>query len=264
MSDKQFLFSVFTKPWKMPIPELAKFVAGLGFDAVELPVRPGYPVHPENMAKELPRAKKMLAEHGVQITSIAGPTTETAMVACAEASIPIIRICVNIDTKIGYMASEANLQKEYDALVPLLEKHRVTLGIQNHNGACICNAMGMRHLLEKYHPKNIAAVWDCAHNALNGEEPEMGLDIVWDRLCMVNLKNAYWKRKNGQEAEEAKWEVYWTLGRHGLASWSRVAAELKRRHYHGVVCLTAEYSEEHEVNRLIAEDIAFARSLFAS
>ncbi|MCX6381547.1 MAG: TIM barrel protein [Armatimonadetes bacterium] len=263
MSDNTIQFSVFTKPWKMPIPELAKFVAGLGLHAIELPVRPGYPVNPNNMAKELPNAARILGEHGVKIASIAGPTDEAAMAACQSAGVPIIRICVNIDNKIGYMASEESLQREYDALVPLLEKHHVTLGIQNHCGACICNAMGLRHLLEKYHPKHIAAVWDCSHNALNGEEPEMALDIVWDKICMVNFKNAYWRRKSGPEALTVQWEVYWTSGRQGLADWARVAAELKRRHFHGTICLTAEYSDEPAVNRLIAEDLAYAKSLFA-
>lgn len=263
MPESNVRFSVFTKPWKMPIPELAKFVGGLGFDSIELPVRPGYPVNPDNMATELPNAARILAEHGLKIDSIAGPTTEAAMSACAASGVPVIRICVDIDSKTGYMASESRLKHEYDALVPLLDKHKVTLGIQNHNGNYVANAMGLRHLLEKYNPKHIAAVWDCAHNALNGEEPEMGLDIVWDRLCMVNLKNAFWLRTNGPEAEVANWKVFWTSGRQGLASWTRVANELKRRHFHGVVCLTAEYSDEPAVDRLIAEDIAFARSLFA-
>ena len=49
----------------------------------------------------------------------------------------------------------------------------------------------------------------------------------------------------------------------GLASWPRVAAELKRLGYRGVVCLTAEYSDEAAVNRLIAQDIGFAKALFA-
>jgi hypothetical protein len=80
---------------------------------------------------------------------------------------------------------------------------------------------------------------------------------------MVNLKNAFWRRENGPEAEYAEWKIYWTAGRQGLASWPRVAAELKRRNYSGIVCLTAEYSDERAVNRLIAEDIAFAKSLFA-
>jgi hypothetical protein len=66
----------------------------------------------------------------------------------------------------------------------------------------------------------------------------------------------------GPEAESVQWQAYWTSGRQGLSPWPRVAAELKRRNYSGVVCLTAEYSDEASVNRLIAEDIAFAKSLF--
>jgi hypothetical protein len=90
----------------------------------------------------------------------------------------------------------------------------------------------------------------------------MAIDIVWSHLCMVNLKSAFWRRTNGPEAEVAAWEPYWTTGRQGRANWARVAAELQRREYDGPVCLTAEYTDEPAVDRLIAEDIAFARSLF--
>jgi hypothetical protein len=41
-----------------------------------------------------------------------------------------------------------------------------------------------------------------------------------------------------------------------------VIDELKVRQYRGTVCLTAEYSDHDAVNRLIAEDIAFAKSRF--
>jgi sugar phosphate isomerase/epimerase len=261
--ESTITFSVFTKPWRCSIEELGTKVAALGFQGIELPVRPGYPVHPDNMAQELPRAAARLAEYGLKITSIAGPTDERSMAACAEAGIPIIRICVGIDAD-GYLATEARLRREYDQLVPLLAKHGVTLGIQNHYGRSICNAMGLRHLIEGYPPQQIAAVWDAAHNALEGEEPEMALDIVWSHLCMVNLKNAFRRRRNGPEAPEAAWEIYWTTGPHGQASWSRVATELLRRDYRGVVCLTAEYTDEHAVDRLIATDLAYARSLFNS
>ena len=54
-------FSVFTKPWKTPLAELGRFVHDLGFDAIELPVRPGYQVTPENVARDLPRAAATLA-----------------------------------------------------------------------------------------------------------------------------------------------------------------------------------------------------------
>jgi sugar phosphate isomerase/epimerase len=244
----------------MPIPELGRFVARLGFEAIELPVRPGYPIEPGKV-RELPQAARQLADCGVRIASIAGPTDEVTLAACAEAGVPVVRVCVQIKEE-NYLAAVTKLHSEYDALVPLLARYGVALGIQNHCDRFVPNAMCLRHLIGKYDPKHIGAVWDAAHNALNGEDPDLALDIVWSHLCMVNLKNAVWLRTNGPEAEYAKWRHYWTSGRQGLASWPKVVAELRKRNYTGVVCLTAEYSDEAAVNRLIAEDIAFARSLF--
>ena len=255
-------FTVFTKPWKASLPELAQHIAGLGFDGVELPVRPGYPVHPDNVTEELPRAARLLGEHGLRIASIAGPADERTISACAAAEVSVIRICVGIGPDETYFEGETRLQRRFDALVPALDRYGVTLGIQNHCGRDVCNAMGLRSLVGRYDPKHVAAVWDAAHNALQGEEPELALDIVGAHLCMVNLKNAFWRRGNGPEAEVAAWRPYWTSGRHGLASWPRVATALKKRAYSGVICLTAEYSDEEAVDRLAAEDLAFARSLF--
>jgi len=257
-------FTVFTKPWKFSLPELALHVARLGFDGVELPVRPGYSVTPENVAAELPTAVRILGDAGLKIASIAGPTDETMMAACAENGVPVIRICVGMREGEGYLDGALRLQGEFDGLASLLAKHGVTLGIQNHVGAReICNAMGLRHLVGKYDPKQIGIVWDAGHNGLEGEQPETAIDIVWSHLCMVNLKSAFWRRANGPEAEVADWQPYWTTGRQGRANWPRVAAELRTRGYEGTICLTAEYTDESSVDRLIAEDISFAKLLFA-
>ena len=259
----QVTITVFSKPWKLPIPDLVVHIAKLGFDGVELPVRPGYAVTPENVTEALPEAARLFAESGLKIASIAGPTDERTIAACETAGIPIIRICVGMREGELYLEGEARLQREFEQLVPLLERHQVTLGIQNHSGNReVCNAMGLRHLIEKFDPKHIAAVWDAGHNGLEGEAPESAIDIVWSHLCMVNLKSAFWRRKNGPEALTPEWEVVWTSARQGRANWARVAAELQRRNYQGVICLSAEYADETSVNRLIAEDIAYARSLF--
>lgn len=260
MSESKILYSVFTKPWKMPLPELGRFVSGLGFDGIELPVRPGYQVEPESIGN-LPRAARLLADCGVKILSVAGPVTEEVIAACAEAGVPTIRVMAPIGPE-GYMATEARLQREYGALVPVLDRYGVQVGVQNHCDRFVSHAAGLRRLIEKYEPRHIGAVWDAAHEALNGSDPELAIDIVWPHLCMVNLKNAFWRRANGPEALSAEWRPYWTSGRHGLASWPRVARELKERGYEGVVCLTAEYSDGQAVDRLIAEDLLFAKSLF--
>jgi sugar phosphate isomerase/epimerase len=73
MSPSNIRFSVFTKPWKtMPLPDLGEHVARLGFQGIELPVRPGFQVPPEKVGLGLPAAAKRLAEQGVRIESVAG------------------------------------------------------------------------------------------------------------------------------------------------------------------------------------------------
>lgn len=256
-------FTVFTKPWKLPIRELGALVRRLGFDGIELPVRPGYPVDPTNVTTALPRAARTLAEWGLRIASVAGPADETTIAACGAAGVPIIRIMAPIPKDRPYLEQEAALRRQLDALLPALERHRVRIGVQNHFGRFVASAAGLRRLVEAYDPQLVAAVWDPAHCAFDGEMPELAADLLWSHLCLVNLKNGFWRRTNGPEADVATFERYWTSGRHGLCSWPTVAAQLRDRSYAGDVCLTAEYSDEQAVERLIAEDLAFARLLLA-
>jgi sugar phosphate isomerase/epimerase len=257
-------YSVFTKPWpELTIPELGTLVSELGFDGIEFPVRPGYQVEPENVLRDLKPAARQLADQGVQIYSVAGPTDQATITACGEAGVPVIRTMARVAPGESYVEAEQRYHREYTALLPLLQEFKVTIGVQNHCGHFITHAVGLRALLSGFAPQYVAAVWDAAHEALSGGPPDLALDAVWPYLCMVNLKNGLWKRSNDPEAEHAEWRTYWTSGRHGLCVWPQVVEELKSRAYEGVVCLTAEYSDRDAVNRLIAEDIAFAKSLFA-
>ncbi|NMB46691.1 MAG: TIM barrel protein [Firmicutes bacterium] len=265
MKSSEIELAVFSKPWpQLSAAALGQLVRGLGFDSLELPVRPGFQVEPEKVSTDLPKVAKVLRDEGIGICSIAGPVTEETFAACAEVGIPIIRVMYRVGEE-GYMASETAVKRELDGLLSFCEKYGVRIGVQNHCKFFVPpHSMGLRHLLEDYDPCHIAAIWDAAHTALDGEEPEMGLDIVWPHLCMVNLKNGYWRRTTGPEAADVEWAVYWTSGRQGLASWPRTIKYLKERNYSGVVCLTAEYSATQDVDRLIKEDIAYAKILFAT
>jgi sugar phosphate isomerase/epimerase len=260
MSEASMPFSVFTKAWRTPMLELGRFVHEAGFDGIELPVRDGYQVEPDRVREDLPKAARCLAEHGVKIFSVAGQATEPMIEACGEAGVSIIRVTIQLARE-NVLAQLERVQREYDTLVPLLDRYGVTLGVQNHCSFFVANAMGLHHVIGRYDPKHVAAVWDAAHNALEGEQPEIAIDILWPHLRMVNLKNAYRERTGTDEHGQTCWRVRWCGGREGLASWTRVAAELKRRGYRGVICLCAEYDDEDHVGELIAEDLAFARSL---
>lgn len=261
MTASPLEFTVFTKPWKMPLPDLGRFCSGLGFAGVELPVRPGYQVEPEGVERGLPAAAATLAEYGLRIHSIAGPTDARTIAACAEAGVPLIRICVDIPRGTDYLTHEAQVQREFERLVPTLDRYGVAIGVQNHCDRCVANAMGLRHLLAPFDPRHVGAVWDAAHCALNGEIPELAADLIWSHIRLVNLKNAYWERTTPPEAMPARYRHVWVGGHEGLCPWPQVASELLRRKYSGPVCLTAEYSDADAVDRLIAQDLAYARSL---
>jgi sugar phosphate isomerase/epimerase len=263
MSTSNIKLSVFTKPWRtLSIPELGMKIRKLGVDGIEFPLRSGYQLEPKDAEKGLPILVSQLSEYGLDIFSVASDLDEHVFAGCAAAGIPLIRTMPSISRGVGYMESERRERAKLEQALVFSKQYRVKIGVQQHYGDFVTDSMGLRHLLDGLDPEYIGGIWDAAHDGLAGQQPEYGLDIVWDQLAMVNLKNAYYQRTNGPEAEEAKWERYFTLGKHGLASWPRVAAYLKQRDYQGVVTLSAEYSDEERVDELIQEDVLYARMLF--
>ncbi|MFD2115149.1 sugar phosphate isomerase/epimerase family protein [Paenibacillus yanchengensis] len=262
MANEEIIFSVFTKPWKsLSIWDLGKLVKDMGFDGIEFPLREGFQMEPEQ-AHLLPKLVQQLADHGVSICSVASNLDEKIFAACAEAGIPLIRIMPEINLNDGYLASEKNIHRYLETLYPLCEKYGIRVGMQQHYGNYIVDSMGLLHVIENLKNNYVGVVWDAAHDALAGQQPELGLDIVWKHLDMIHLKNAFYERTNGPEAMQAIWKPYFTTGRHGLASWQRIADYLKSRQYKGVICLTAEYTNGADVDRFIQEDISYIKSLF--
>jgi len=258
---------IFTKPWRLDLPDLARKIAALGLDGVELPVRPGYPVHPDNAVRALPNAVRIFREHGLVLESVAGSMDAATVEACGAAGVPLLRVCPALTQEETYPNGEARLRHAFDALMPVLESANVTLGVQNHSGRYVApNALGLRALVAGYDPRHVGAVWDAAHEALNGTEPEIALDVIWPHLRLVNLKNAVWEPATETgSGGEARWRTRWVGGREGLASWPRVVGELARRGGGpNVVCLTAEYSDEAALEHLVAEDVAYARALLSA
>ncbi|MFC4597348.1 sugar phosphate isomerase/epimerase family protein [Cohnella hongkongensis] len=263
MKEKAIAYSVFTKPWKtLSAARLAEKVRSLGFDGIEFPLRDGYQVQPEDAVKGLPKLAARLAADGLRIFSVASSLDENVFAACAEAGVPMIRIMAEIDPKEGYMASERAVRSKIEQCQFFGEKYGVKIGVQPHCGNYVSSAIGLYRILDGLDPRHVGAVWDAGHDGLQGEGPGAGLDILWSRLCMVNLKNARYRKAEFLDRGSAKWQVEYTTGKEGFASWPVVADELQRRQYRGVVCLSAEYSDHHRVDAYIAEDIAYAKTLF--
>jgi sugar phosphate isomerase/epimerase len=252
----------------------------MGFDAVEYPFRDGFQVQPGDGVAGILRLTKTLAKYNVKVASLAAgidvQTTdgkgeviginEAVFAGCGEAGIPIIRICQSLNRNLGFHENIDALRRKYDAVLPYCQKHGVTLGIQMHHGSAdVTCSWDTYILLKDYDPRYIAAVWDAGHAGLAGESPRYGLDCLWDQLCMVNFKAAYWYRKNPASfAEEAQWGVNWVTGRNGMCNWKEAVEYLKKRGFKGTVCLPAEYSDELNVELYTREDIKYIKALWST
>jgi sugar phosphate isomerase/epimerase len=256
--------SVFTKPWKnLTADELGALVRDVGFTGIEFPLRDGYQAQPANAVEELPRLKETLAKYGVSISSVASGLEEPVFQACQKADVKILRIMANVKPPVivekGYYAVEEELVAKLERLYPLCEKYGVQIGVQHHYGAGIFNTMELRHLLDKTDPRYVGAIWDAAHSALSYETPEQAIDIIFDRLLLVNLKNAYVRR--WETPDGLVFKPFFCPAKEGAADWARIIAHLKRKGYQGDYCMPCEYTQEEKTVAYIRQDMAYLRSL---
>jgi sugar phosphate isomerase/epimerase len=203
-----------------------------------------------------------MADYGLRISSVAGPTDEATIDACAAAGVPIIRTLVKVPPDGRYMTTMHDAIRQFERLCPRLEQAKVKIGIQNHCHREVSSIMGLLYLVQPFKPSQVAAVLDVGHCGLAGDPPDLTVDTIWPHLCLVNLKNAYWTRVEKAGSTVAEFDCYWTTGRDGMGHWPKFAQELKARGYRGDICLSAEYSEGQRVDEYTATDLAFARSLF--
>ncbi|MET3566793.1 sugar phosphate isomerase/epimerase [Leifsonia sp. 563] len=264
--DPTTTWSVFTKPWREPqVGALGELVAGMGFDAVELPVRPGYQVTPDEVSTALPAAARELARSGVRVASIASGTDEATFAACADAGVPFIRIMVPIGVN-GYAATGTEIRRVLAGLSERAERYGVRVAVQPHYDDYIADSSELFALLQDVDPRHVAAIWDSAHDALARKRPEHGLELLWPWLGIVNLKSAYYERVDEPASAfgDPVWEPVFTDARSGMAEWGRALAYLAERGFAGPICLTAEYTDESDLVAKVTRDLEYAQSLRAA
>lgn len=262
-------WSVFAKPWAgRAAPELAPLIRSMGFEAVELPVRPGAVVTPERVAEDLPAYRRVLAEAGVRVVSVAVSNTADAFTAelfagCRDAQVSLVRI---MPTVLGpYRDEIARWRETLTAAAPLAERYGVTIGLQPHHGDFVHTALAMREVLDGLSAA-IGLIWDAGHEGLAGEDPALSLDTVWDRLVMVNLKNAI--REPVEISDElgtrGGFRHVWVDGPDGYADWTEILDHLVRRGWDGPITIAAEYSgDQTTVHQRAAADLVFAQQRWA-
>ena len=244
----------------LSVTELAEKARRLGFDGIDVNVRPGHPVNPENVMSALPQAVRIWRERGltcplattpVSWINPSSPGVEPLYAACAAAGVSRV--------KLGFFAFKPG--NDYWALVDAgrraLERfaeigrtHGVQTVYQLHSGPVLgSNCAGLMHLLRDQDPQWVGAYPDLGHMILDGEDYDMGLAMVRDYLSIIGIKDAF----HAPQPEGCKPPYlprFVKLGS-GAVNWRRALGALKALGYNGPFSVHTEYEFDEAIIRQV-------------
>jgi sugar phosphate isomerase/epimerase len=251
--------------------QLGKTVKQLGFDGVDLTVRPGGHVLPERAAEDLPKAVAALRDAGLAV-----PMITTGLLTAAEPTAqPIIATAGKLG--IGYFKTgyhkykfadpRAELQQAgqaFRSLAELGKRHNLQAGFHNHAsyiGGGLWDFLPQMDLVDAQ-----AGGWyfDARHAVAEGGAGawKAALQTIAPRLKMSAVKDFTWiKTAKGWAPQDCP------LGQ-GMVDWDAVFAIFAKSGFSGPISLHIEYDiagktlQEKQANTLAAaaRDFAFLKA----
>ncbi len=265
-------FVMFTKLLKdLDLDRLADEVQALGFDGLDLAVRPGYPVNPENVGAALPAAAKKWAARGMSVGLVttdfdflnpAAPGVEPLMGACAEIGCREIKLGYWVYRGEDYWGRVEEIRKSLAGFERLCARYRVRVSIHTHSGEYYgSNCAGAMHLVQGFDPRCIGVYMDPGHLSLDGEWLPMAFSMVKEHLSLIAVKNFGWFRK--EQAGGVEWTRRVVPLREGLVNWREVLRLARGAGYDGVFSLHSEYEgwTTEEILRQTREDLRYLKDL---
>lgn len=260
--------------------EIAGILKGLGFDGVDLPVRPGDPLDHENGPKELPRWKKIFEDHGLKLERLvtqlkeAGPVEERLLECCRELGIRKIRIAdYSLNRVPDYRVVYDEARRGLKALEGILSKHGVAGGIQNHSGTRVgVNISSLMRVMEHCDPAWVGIQYDPGHNTVAGEPPRCALKLMGPHCHSVNFKSPRQINYMDPSTGKLSYRPMWGPLRDGMLDVPFVLEELQNEGYTDPISLHAEYggyffhvtSDIEATKKIVAQDIAYVRECMTS
>jgi len=262
----------FTKQLKgMDVEATGREVKAMGFDGLDVAVRPGYCVEPDNVALALPKAVSDWAGMGLSVPMIttpgdftdpAEPVAEKVVATCAEAGIHEIKLGYWHYKEAGYWAQVDVIRAALDGFARLAEKHGVRCAVHTHSGNNYgLNAAAAMHLVKGLDPQFVGVYLDPGHLSVNGEPIRIAVDMVKDYLCLVAMKDFVYVSK--EEEGRVKWTRTLAPLRKGLVDWPETLAALAEVGYDGPLSFHSEYHNvsADELRALTRDDLGYIQGL---
>jgi len=239
----------------LDVDEAGDYIARLGFDGVDLTVRLGGHVLPEEAPRKLPEAIETLNSKGLKVPMITSSII-SADEKYAEEIFKTASDCGVKFIKLGYWRYEGfgKIQQQIrrvreenlKGLCELSSEHGVTAGLHIHSGDYLTsNPVVVYLLLRDYDPSCLCAYIDPGHMAVEGGLAgwKIGIDILKEYIRMVAVKDFGWFKMRDPKTGESKWRVRTVPLSEGLVPWTEVFRYLKQIGFDGPVSVHSEYDD---------------------
>ncbi len=208
ISDRKIV--VFSKhlQW-LDLQGMAETTAEIGFDGVDLTVRPKGHVLPEKVEDDLPRAAEACKKAGIEIVmlstaidDVAKPTTEKILKTASQLGIKYYRMnWYLLDKSIGIDKNLENFKAKMTDLAEMNKHYGIKGGYQNHAGTTWFGApvwdLGM--VLREIDSEWLGCQYDIRHATVEGALSwPMGLEYIAPYINMIDVKDFRWDSSGGE------------------------------------------------------------------
>jgi sugar phosphate isomerase/epimerase len=236
--------------WTSGIAEMAEVMVSLGYEGVDLTVRPGGHVEPNRVQEDLPKAAEIIRKAGLKLpmvttrfTDASSPEVETVVKTCAALGIRLYRCdTFTYDAKRPLPVQLEEFRGRVKELAALNRRYGVCAIYHTHSGPGRVGASmwDLYLLLKDVDPDAVAVNFDIGHATVEGG---YGGWIHSTRLLLpisrgVAVKDFLW-RKN----EKGVWTPWWRPLGEGMVNFRQFFAMLKQSGFAGPLQVHMEYPE---------------------
>ncbi len=224
---------------------MAAAAAEIGFEGVELSVRPGGHVLPENVKRDLPLAVNAIKKQGLladmmvtRITDAASELNQEVLQTAADLGIKHYRMGYFRDSdEYSVPQTIAFCQEAMRKLAGFNAKLGLTGNYQNHAGNRVgANIWEIWQMLEGLEASAMGCQYDIRHAVVEGGYSwPNGLKLIKDKINNIVIKDFRWEKRDG------KWRVINTPIGEGMVDFTAYFKRLKDYNIHLPVSVHYEY-----------------------
>ncbi|MCW9707664.1 sugar phosphate isomerase/epimerase family protein [Fodinibius salsisoli] len=242
-----YSISVFSKhlQW-LDYPKMAKTAADLGFDGIDLTVRPGGHVLPENAERDLPKAVAAVRDEGLEVYMIStaisdpdDPHTKPILKTAGELGIGHYRTdwfpydtAKSIEQNLDIFASKLS------RLAEINEQYGIQGDYQNHAGASFGSSIwDLWVVLNELNSEWIGSQYDIRHSTVEGVHSwENDFSAIHPYIGTLDIKDFHW-----QKTDDGSWhEQNVPLGQ-GMVNFPQYFRLLKKHRVYAPISIHYEY-----------------------